>query len=499
MAFDRTVIAIICNKFRHPGNYSETPSYDNDASVLTLFLTATVLAEMLDEASSHDHFENRDWVTRCRLLNAQAFHAMVFLIRYELSKESTVKYVCVTKSFQFPCAAALALALGGAILSGCNESQSAANMAPKTPTVGVVSLTEQSLMLSTELSGRTTAYVVAQIRPQVGGIIQKREFTEGAMVKSGELLYQIDPASYRAAYANAKASVSRAEATLNASRLKAQRQVELLAIEAISKQDHEDAQATLQQAEADLASTRAALETASINLERTRITSPIGGRIETSSVTSGALVTANQETVLTTVQQLDPIYVDIPQSSAEVLQLRKALASGQLTGDGDNAARVQIVLEDGSIYKHEGKLQFSGVTVNTTTGAVTLRALVPNPERLLLPGMYVRARLESGTDPHAILVPQPGIGRDNAGRATALVVLPDGNVERRNVTVAGVVGQNWRVTSGLAAGDKVIVEGSSKVRPGQTVQAVAVDLKATQPVAESSPGANRATNVASAS
>ncbi len=381
------------------------------------------------------------------------------------------------RSSPFPALAlSLTLVFGSALLSGCNESLSAQNMAPKAAEVGVVTLAAQPLTLSTELAGRTSAYLVAQIRPQVGGILQKRAFTEGAMVKSGELLYQIDPATYQAAHASAKASVARAEATLNAAKLKAQRQSELLAIEAISKQDHEDAQASLQQAEADLASARAAQDTARINLDHTRITSPITGRIEASSVTPGALVTANQETALTTVQQLDPIYVDIPQSSAEVLQLRQALASGQLKNSGNNAVRIQLQLEDGSTYKHDGKLEFSGVTVNTTTGAVTLRALVPNPDRLLMPGMYVRAKLDQGTDPQALLVPQQGIGRDNAGRATALVVLPDGKAELRNVTVAEAVGQSWRVTNGLAAGEKVIVEGSSKVQPGQIVHAVAVEL-----------------------
>lgn len=377
---------------------------------------------------------------------------------------------------------ALSLVSISTFLAGCTESQSAANSAAKPPEVGIVTLTAQPLALSSELSGRTTAYMVAQIRPQVGGIIQKRAFTEGALVKAGELLYQIDPASYQAAHASAKASVARAEATVISARLKAQRQSELLAIEAISKQDHEDAQASLQQAEADLAAAKAALETASINLERTRISSPIGGRVEASSVTPGALVTANQETALTTVQQLDPIYVDIPQSSAEVLQLRKALASGKLQADGDGA-RIQLVLEDGSVYKHEGKLQFSGVTVNEGTGTVTLRALVPNPERLLMPGMYVRTKLGLGTDPEALLVPQQGIGRDNAGRATALVVGGDGKVEQRSVTVAETVNKSWRVTGGLAAGEKVIVEGSGKVRPGQTVNAVPVDLNA-KPVAK---------------
>ena len=372
---------------------------------------------------------------------------------------------------------ALLFASSSLILAGCNDSQSAVNTAPKDPEVGVVTLAPQSTTLKSELAGRTAAQMVAQIRPQVSGIVQKRAFTEGAMVKAGELLYQIDPASYQAAQASAKATLARAEATASAARLKAKRQADLFAIEAISQQDNEDAQTALQQAEADVASARAALETASINLERTRIVSPIAGRVEASTVTPGALVTANQETALTTVQQLDPIYVDIPQSSLEVLQLRKALSSGALKSEG-NAARIQLVLEDGSTYAHEGKLQFAGVTVNTTTGAVTLRALVPNPERMLMPSMYVRARLDKGTDPEALLVPQPGIGRDNTGKATALVVNAENKVEQRKVEVSEAIGTNWRVTDGLKAGERVIIEGSGKVRPGQSVRVVDV-----QPVA----------------
>ncbi len=376
------------------------------------------------------------------------------------------------------------------ILTGCNDSQSAVNTAPKDPEVGVVTLALQSTTLKSELAGRTAAQMVAQIRPQVGGIVQKRAFTEGAMVKAGELLYQIDPASYQSTQASAKASLARAEATAASARLKAKRQADLFAIEAISQQDNEDAQTALQQAEADVASARAALETATINLERTRIVSPIAGRVEASTVTPGALVTANQETALTTVQQLDPIYVDIPQSSLEVLQLRKALASGSLKSEGD-AARIQLVLEDGSTYAHEGKLQFAGVTVNTTTGAVTLRALVPNPEHLLMPGMYVRAHLDKGTDPEALLVPQPAIGRDNTGKATALVVNAENKVEQRKVVVAEAIGSNWRVTDGLKAGERVIVEGSSKVRPGQSVRVVDA-----QPIAGSAAPAAASTTVA---
>ena len=381
----------------------------------------------------------------------------------------------VLHSHRLRASLALLFASSSLILAGCNDRQSAVNTAPKDPEVGVVTLALQSTTLKSELAGRTAAQMVAQIRPQVGGIVQKRAFTEGAMVKAGDLLYQIDPASYQSAQASAKASLARAEATAAAARLKAKRQADLFAIEAISQQDNEDAQTALQQAEADVASARAALETATINLERTRIVSPIAGRAETSTVTPGALVTANQETALTTVQQLDPIYVDIPQSSLEVLQLRKALASGSLKSEGD-AARIQLVLEDGSTYAHEGKLQFAGVTVNTTTGAVTLRALVPNPEPLLMPGMYVRARLDKGTDPGALLVPQPAIGRDNTGKATALVVTPENKVEQRKVEVAEAIGTNWRVTDGLKAGERVVVEGSSKVRPGQRVRVVDVPV-----------------------
>ena len=366
---------------------------------------------------------------------------------------------------------ALVCASSSVFLAGCNDSPSAVDKAPKTLEVAVITLAPQSTTLRTELAGRTVAQMVAQIRPQVGGIVQKRAFTEGTMVKAGDLLYQIDPASYQSAQASAKASLAHAEATAAAALTNSKRQAELLAIEAISQQVSEDGQTALKQAEANVALARAALEVASLNLERTRIKSPISGRVEASTVTQGALVTANQEAALTTVQQLDPIYVDIPQSSLEVLQLRKVLASGALKSKGD-AARIQLVLEDGSTYAHEGKLQFSGVTVNTTTGAVTLRALVPNPERMLMPGMYVRARLDKGTDPEALLVPQPGIGRDNTGRATALVVTSENKVELRKVVVAEAIGTNWRVTAGLKAGERVIVEGSGKVRPGQSVRVV---------------------------
>ena len=396
-------------------------------------------------------------------------------------------------------ATALLLVFGSVQLSGCSNNHSPANIAPKAVEVGVVTLAAQALTLTTELAGRTSAYMIAQIRPQVGGIVQKRAFEEGAVVKAGDLLYQIDPASYQATFASEQASVARAESTLNAARLKAQRQSELLAIEAISKQDDEDAQVSLQQAQADLRSAQAALESARINLGHTRITTPISGRVEVSSVTPGALLTANQDTVLTKVQQLDPIYVDIPQSSTEVLQLKQALASGKLKSVGDNAVRIRLQLEDGTTYAHEGRLQVSGLTVDKDTGAITLRALIPNPQSLLMPGMYVRARLDKAVDPQALLVPQQAISRDIRGQGVALVVLADGKVEQRTVVVAESIGSNWRVTEGLAAGDRVIVEGSSKVRVGQIVHAVAMaSTTAAKSGEQTSPTSQTATSAAPA-
>lgn len=364
--------------------------------------------------------------------------------------------------------------LGCLELTACNKSEATSAQPVKNPEVGVITAKTLPLTLSTELPGRTTAFMISQIRPQIGGIVQKRVFTEGSFVKAGELLYQIDPATYQAAYDSAKATLAKAEATLAAAQLTAKRNAGLLAIDAISTQTNDDAQAAVQEDEASVAVARAALETARINLQYTRITSPIAGRVETSSVTPGALVTASQDTALTTVQQLDPIYVDIPQSSVEVLQLRQAISSGRLKTDANDAVAIQLRLEDGSTYKHQGKLQFTGTTVNTTTGSITLRALVPNPEHLLMPGMYIRATLDKGTDPQALLVPQKGVQRDSTGKATAMVVSKAGKVEVRNIVVAEAIGHEWHVTSGIAAGDRVIVEGVSKVHAGQTVEAVEV-------------------------
>lgn len=374
--------------------------------------------------------------------------------------------------------------LGCLELAACSRSEATSAQTAKNPEVGVITVKAQPLTLNTELPGRTTAFMVADIRPQISGIVQKRIFTEGAFVKAGELLYQIDPATYQASYDSAKASLVKAQATLAAAQLTAKRDADLLAIDAISTQTNDDAQAALKEDEAAVAEAQAALETARINLQYTRITSPIAGRVETSTVTPGALVTASQTTALTTVQQLDPIYVDIPQSSVEVLKLRQAVASGQLKTDANDAVAIQLKLEDGSTYTHQGKLQFTGTTVSTTTGSITLRALVPNPEHLLMPGMYVRATLDKGTVPEALLVPQKGVTRDSTGKATAMVVTKEGKVEVRNITVAEAIGHEWHVTSGISAGDRVVVEGVNKVHAGQTVEAVE-----TSDTADASPAA----------
>jgi len=356
-------------------------------------------------------------------------------------------------------------------LAACSRSGEAPKAAAQAE-VGYVVVKAQRQAVTTELPGRTSAYLAADIRPQVGGIIQKRLFKEGAKVKAGQPLYQIDPASYQAAYDSAKASLLKAEATLASSRLKAQRYAELNKIDAVSKQDNDDAQSTLRQNQADVEVQKAAVQTAAINLQYTKILSPISGRIEKSSVTPGALVTASQTTALTTVQQIDPIYVDVTQSTVDLLRLRRELASGQIRKSGENAAQVKILLEDGSAYDRTGRLEFTGLSVDTGTGMITLRAVVPNPDGVLLPGAYVRAVLEEGVDEHALLVPQKAVSRDQTGAATALVLGANGKVEQRLVTVARAVGNNWWISKGLKEGDKLIVDGLQKVRTGDTPRAI---------------------------
>ncbi|MGJ7615526.1 MULTISPECIES: efflux RND transporter periplasmic adaptor subunit [unclassified Variovorax] len=370
-------------------------------------------------------------------------------------------------------ACALALGLLGGI-AGCSGSSSAPPPAPAAAQVSVVTLQPENQPVTTELSGRTRARLSAEIRPQVGGIVQQRLFEEGALVKAGQVLYQLDPASYQAAYASAQASVAKSEATLNSAKTSARRNADLVKIDAVSQQTNDDSQATLQQAQADLGVARAALDTARINLGFTRITAPIAGRIEASAVTPGALVTAGQTTALTTVQQLDPIHVDVTQSTTELLRLQRELASGALKSSANKGeAAVRLMLEDGTAYAHAGRLQFASVTVNEGTGAVTLRILVPNPERTLLPGMYVRAVLEEGVAEQALLVPQQGVTRTASGDASALVVTAENKVEKRALKVSRALGSRWQVTEGLKAGERVIVEGSTKVRVGDTVKPVA--------------------------
>jgi membrane fusion protein (multidrug efflux system) len=312
--------------------------------------------------------------------------------------------------------------------------------------------------------------MIAEVRPQVGGIILKRLFTEGSDVKAGQVLYQIDPAIYAAAFASAKASQARAEATLGMVRLKAGRYSDLIKINAVSQQDNDDAQAALQQAQADVASTKAAVETARINLAYTKITSPITGRIGRSTVTDGALVTASQTTALATVQQLGSMYVDVTQSTADMLKLKQNLANGVL--EKSSSAQVKLTLEDGSQYPLTGTLKFSEVTVDQSTGSVTLRAVFPNPKQALLPGMFVRAMLVEGVHDAAILIPQRGVSRNPKGEAMVMTVGAEEKVEPRPIKVVRTVGDSWLVSDGLKAGDRVILEGIQKARPGTVVKAV---------------------------
>jgi membrane fusion protein (multidrug efflux system) len=359
----------------------------------------------------------------------------------------------------------------GLTLNGCGKSKSAA-VPPQAPPaeVGVVVVQPQRVALTTELSGRTSPCQVAEVRPQVNGIIQKRVFTEGGDVKAGSVLYQIDPAMYQSAYAGAKAAQARAEANLVAVRLKEERYRDLVKIKAVSRQDYDDAYAVLKQSEADVASTRAAVETAQINLAYTRVKAPISGRIGRSIVTNGALVTASQPTALATIQQLDSMYVDVTQSSSDLLKLKQNLANGVMKKS--DSTRVKLLLEDGSIYPLTGTLKFSEVTVDQSTGSVTLRAVFPNPKQALLPGMFVRAVLEEGVDEKAILIPQRGVTRNPKGDAVVMVVGAGEKVESRPIKVVRTVGDSWLVSDGLKTGDRVILEGLQKARPGTQVKAV---------------------------
>jgi membrane fusion protein, multidrug efflux system len=357
--------------------------------------------------------------------------------------------------------------VGLTAVAACGQQEGAPQGRGAVP-VTVVTLATAPVVLHRELPGRTTPYLVAEVRPQVNGIVKQRLYTEGSAVKAGQPLYQLDDATYQADLASARAALARAEATLNTARLNSRRSADLFAINAVSKQEDENAAAALKQGEADVAAAAAAVRSAEVILGYARITAPIGGRIGKSSVTQGALVTANQDEPLATVQQLDPIYVDLTQSSAEWLSLRRELAAGRLEGTQDMP--VAIVLEDGTPYAQPGKLAFSEVSVDPTTGSFALRVVVPNPEHILLPGMYVRAIVGTGTRQAGLLVPQQGIARDPKGHTTAMIVGQDGMVEVRPVRVSQAIGDKWLVEEGLAAGDKVIVEGLQKVQPGAPVQ-----------------------------
>ncbi|KJK07087.1 MULTISPECIES: efflux RND transporter periplasmic adaptor subunit [Pseudomonas] len=352
------------------------------------------------------------------------------------------------------------------LLSGCKKEEAAP--AAQAPQVGVVTLQTQAYTLTSDLPGRTTAYRIAEVRPQVNGIILKRQFKEGTEVKEGQQLYQIDPSVYEATLASAQAN-------LQSTRSLSERYKQLVAEQAVSRQEYDDAQAKRLQAEA-------ALRSAQIDLRYTKVLAPLSGRIGRSAVTEGALVNNGQADAMAVIQQLDPIYVDVTQSSAEMLKLRRELESGQLQKVGDNAAKVTLTLEDGSTYRQEGRLEFSEVSVDQTTGSVTLRAVFPNPEHNLLPGMFVHARLKAGVNAQAILAPQQGVTRDLKGQPTALIVNKENKVELRQLKASRTVGNEWLIEEGLNAGDRVITEGLQFVKPGVEVKvSEATNVKPAQP------------------
>ncbi|HHI6067967.1 TPA: efflux RND transporter periplasmic adaptor subunit [Escherichia coli] len=356
------------------------------------------------------------------------------------------------------------------LLSGCDNTHTQSNnSSPSEIEVGVVTLKSQPVSVVSELTGRTSAALSAEVRPQVGGIIQKRLFKEGDLVKAGQPLYQIDAASYQAAWNEARAALQQAQALVKADCQKAQRYARLVKENGVSQQDADDAQSTCAQDKASVEAKKAALETARINLDWTTVTAPISGRIGISSVTPGALVTASQDTALTTIRGLDTMYVDLTRSSVDLLRLRK-----QSLATNSDTMSVSLILEDGTTYSEKGRLELTEVAVDESTGSVTLRAIFPNPQQQLLPGMFVRARVDEGVMENAILAPQQGVTRDAKGNANALVVNKDNKVEQRTLETGETYGDKWLVLNGLHNGDRLIVEGSAKVTSGQTVKAVEV-------------------------
>ena len=389
------------------------------------------------------------------------------------------------------------------LLTGCDGQNASAPPgagAQNRPQLGVVTVHPQSVAITAELPGRTTASLIAEVRPQVGGIIKERLFQEGSEVKAGDALYQIDPASYQAAYDSALAALQKAEAAVPSAEAKVERYQGLIKQNAVSKQDYDDATASLAQAKADVASAKASVDTAKINLDHTRITAPIGGRIDKSSLTPGALVTASQDTALTTIRTLDPINVDVTQSSTNLLNLRQSIKDGRIKISGDNV-QVRLKLDNGTLYPHAGRLEFASAYVDETTGTFGVRAQFPNPDRLLLPGMYVRAQVEEGVAPNSFLVPQRGVTRNTKGEPVALVVNADGKVEQRVLSVGRSVGSNWLVEAGVKDGDRVVVEGSQFAKVGQPATAVDVIVDETtgevrERGQESSPPASAASSAA---
>jgi membrane fusion protein, multidrug efflux system len=364
----------------------------------------------------------------------------------------------------------LVACLGGLTLTACNRKVQAPP--PPVPEVATVTVAQQRVLLTTELPGRTAPYRIAEIRPQVNGLILQRLFTEGSDVKKDQELYQIDPAPFQAAMDNAKAALGRAEANLPALRLRADRYKQALTDKAVSQQDFDDASAALKQGEADVRYYKALVETASINLNYARVVAPISGRIGASSVTDGAIVTAYQPIPLATIQQLDPIYVDVPQSTTELLRFKRRLTEGKLTRDQTNGNEVQLILGDDTKYPQSGTLQFYDISVDPTTASVILRMVFPNTNNVLLPGMFVRAVVKEGSNDKAILIPQQAVSRDPKGNPVALIVNASGKVEPRPITLDRAIGDQWLVATGLAPGDRVIVEGMQKVKPGDLVKEV---------------------------
>ena len=364
----------------------------------------------------------------------------------------------------------ISLLAAGFILNGCSDKGKGGP--PPPPEVSVVTIQSKQVATTTELPGRTSAHLVAEVRPQVAGIIQKRLFTEGANVRVGQVLFQIDSSLYQAALDNAKASLARSEALLSTIQMKAARLLELLAEKAVSQQDYDDASAALKQIQADIQFGKASVETARINLQHTTITAPISGRIGRSSVTEGALVTSHQPLPLATIQQLDPMYVDVTQSTADILRLRRQLQEGRIEQSMKHLEGVRLRLEDGSEYPWKGILQFQDVTVDPTTGSVILRIVFPNPKDILLPGMFVRTVIQEGIRKNAVLVPQQAVSRDLKGNPFTFVVDSKGTVQQRPLTLDRTIGDAWLVASGLEPGERVIVEGILKVRPGASVRTV---------------------------